>query len=224
MALRKRQKKKTTKKAKKARKSIRIGRRRNSAPEVVIRRNAAPRARKSDKSDERIPLKERVQDMDGSHVAAGIGAGALGNILGVLVVGQGWLGPKLTAGLLLGGGAAATAAGYYWEADHLMAAGAGLAAAGTFSLTNQYAVNAYETLEARAREKQAKREKEANQKRLAETKAVIQAATKKAARNASPHLVIVPSEPDDDFDDVGDDDDSDTDIEIVDADYELATA
>ena len=85
-------------------------------------------------------MTERMQDMGGTHVAAGLAAGTLGNALGVMLVGLGWVGPKTTAGVLMGTGAATTAAGYYWEADHVMTAGAGLTAAGTFSLVNQYAV------------------------------------------------------------------------------------
>lgn len=70
--------------------------------------------------------------MGSSHVAAGIGAGTLANAVGVLLVGKGWVGPKLTSALLMGAGAATAAAGWYWDMDHMLAAGTGVAAAGTF--------------------------------------------------------------------------------------------
>lgn len=139
-------------------------------PKMIIRRNAAPRSAPVEPESERTPITERLQDMGSTHVAASIGAGVAGNALGVLAVGQGWIGPKLTASLIMGGGVATTAAGYYWEADHMMAAGAGLTAAGTFSLVNQYAVDAYEATERRAQEKREKREFE---KRRADARTLL---------------------------------------------------
>lgn len=183
------------------------------------RRNAAPKRRQEPKSEpatetepERMPFGERVQEMDGSHVAVGVGAGALGNMLGVLVVGRGWIGPKTTAGLLLGGGALASTAGYFWDSDHLMAAGAGLATAGTFSLANQYAIDAYEAVEERAKKKHDERERKDLQKRLAEARVIVEAESK-AKRNSQPRLVVIDqsghqSEIDDDTDDADLDDDN----------------
>ena len=78
---------------------------RNAAPA-----RAAPRSAPTEEEPERTALTTRVDDMGASHVGAGIGAGVLGNAVSVLLVGQGWVGPKLTAGLLVGTGAAATAA------------------------------------------------------------------------------------------------------------------
>lgn len=167
--------------------------RRNAAP-TVPRRNAAPRRQPASPApearDERTPMKERLQSMDGSHAAAGLAAGAIGNTIGVLLVGQGWASPKATAGVLIGTGGAATAAGYWWEADHLMAAGAGLATAGTFSLANQYAVDAYESLEKRARDKKEALEKEQREKLLTEAEARAEA-KQATQRNGAPRLTIV---------------------------------
>ena len=72
------------------------------AKKMIIRRNAAPaRARPAPVAEEpeRTALSERIESMDGSHVAAGLGIGALANVLGVITVGRGWIGPKTTAGL-----------------------------------------------------------------------------------------------------------------------------
>ena len=174
---------------------------RRNAASAETRRNAAPkrqsgsRSSNSSKDDEsRRAMTERVQDMGGSHVAAGLAAGTLGNVLGVMVVGLGWVGPKTTAGVLMGTGVATTAAGYYLEADHVMTAGAGLTAAGTFSLVNQYAVGAYEALEKKAKDKKEARENEERKKRMSEAQ---QAALKLKQRNAgyehdnAPYLHIV---------------------------------
>ena len=136
-------------------------------PVMVIRRNAAPRpaiARKA--RSERKAMAKRMQSMDASHVAVGVGAGAVGSIAGVVVVGQGWLSPKATAGVITGTGVATTTAGYLMESDHVMVAGAGLTAAGVFSLANQYAIEAYEGMEKRAEDKK----EEAKAKELAEGK------------------------------------------------------
>ena len=173
---------------------------RNAAPPAP-RRNAAPKRQsapnvKEAEEDTRAPMKDRLQNMDGSHVAAGLAAGAIGNTIGVLLVGQGWASPKATAGVLIGTGGAATAAGYWWEADHLMAAGAGLATAGTFSLANQYAVDAYESLEQKAKDKKEAREKEQLQKLLAETRS----GGKEAQRNGAPRLTIVNTDDQPDYD------------------------
>lgn len=156
---------------------------REPPPKMLIRRNAAPIRSKSSstKNDEpsRTSMGERFDGMGGSHVAAGIGAGALGNICGIVAVGQGWVGPKITAGLLMGTGVAATAAGWYWEMDHMMAAGAGLTTAGAFSMTNQIAVDTYEAMEKKAEERQQKGKKEADakerEKRLADARALLAA-------------------------------------------------
>jgi hypothetical protein len=189
---------------------------------MVIRRNAAPRAPEPEPEPEatepkRKAMRERVKSMGGSHVAAGIGAGALGNVLGVIAVGQGWLGPKTTAGILMGTGAAATTAGYVWSMDHVMAAGAGLTAAGTFSLVNQAAIYAYEADERKAKEKADKKAKEEAeveklkkiadaQRQLAEAQKVLQgqqqaAEQRQGLRNGPQRLTIVEAEQDEDDDD-----------------------
>ncbi len=136
----------------------------------------------------------RVDDMSGSHVASGIGAGTLANAVGVLMVGKGWIGPKLTAGLLMGTGVATAAAGWYWEMDHMMAAGAGVATAGTFSMTNQLAVDAYMAMEERAAEKRkkaaAEEESKEREKRLADARALLAEEKKKQQRNGRRIVVL----------------------------------
>lgn len=192
--------------------------RRNAAanPALTVQtRNAATVA--AEPESERTPIQERVQEMGGVHVAAGVGAGALGNMLGVLAVGKGWLGPKTTASILVGSGAAAATAGYFWESDHLMAAGAGLAAAGTFSLSNQYAIDAYESVEERAKEKREERERKDMQKRLAEARLLIEAEKKEQIRrNGARHVVVLDAQ----GNEIGDGDDDDHgDDEFEDDDY-----
>ena len=228
-----RQKQKTKKKGAKSTKMVQ---RRKPPPEVIVyrtrkkRRNAAPAAPaasppkirnaqatteaevpdQDQPESERPTIKERVEEMDGSHVAVGVGAGALGNMLGVLVVGKGWVGPKTAAGLLVGTGALTTAAGYLWEADHVMVAGAGLATAGTFSLANQYAIDAYESLELRAKKKRQEQEQKELQKRLAEARVIVEADRKQqAVRNAGPRLMVVDVRGDAHSDDNGDHGESD---------------
>ena len=165
------------------------------APRMIIRRNAAPvRRTRDDEAAERRPLTTRIDEMGGSHVAAGVGFGALGNVMGVVAVGQGWIGPKTTAATLMGVGTAATAAGWYTERDHLMAAGIGLTAAGAFSISNQLAVDAYEAMEKRAEEKRAKKEaaraEEERAKRLAEARALLEKEEKEKPRNARRVVVV----------------------------------
>lgn len=150
---------------------------RRAPPRMVLRRNLAPAAPLRAPMAVSVPttstkpatpggalssqlssIRARVGGMGESHVVSGLGAGALGNALGLLVVGQGWLGPKTYAAIVMGTGAAATTAGYKWESDHLMAAGAGLAVAGTFSLANAYALQGLEAGEKLVAEKQAKQQ------------------------------------------------------------------
>ncbi|MCG8419455.1 MAG: hypothetical protein MJE77_16110 [Proteobacteria bacterium] len=176
-------------------KSTANAKRNKSPPKFTIRRNADSADSSTDDQNQTRPsMGERLQELDGAHVGSGVAAGAVGNALGVLVVGLGWLGPKVTAGLLLGTGATATTAGYFLERNHLMAAGTGLAAAGTFSLINQYAVDAYEALDDRDRRKKEEREQEEHRKRLAAARQVSRQANQ---RNA--HLRIV--DPGDEFED-----------------------
>ena len=66
-----------------------------------------------------------------------------------------------------------TAAGWYWERDHMMAAGVGMATAGAFSIANQVAIDTYEAMEKRAEERRAKQEAEQEAKRLAEARALL---------------------------------------------------
>jgi hypothetical protein len=182
-------------------------------PKMIIRRNAAlsrpeassiPRnaalSRRAASSAERAPLTRRIEGMEASHVAAGALGGTLGSVVGVVSVGKGWIGPKKTAGILMGAGAAATAAGWYWDADHLMAAGVGMTAAGTFSLANQFSVDLYEAMEKRAEEKQERKEKEQadqdRERRLAEARAMIEAEAKAKQQNMrnGRRIVVVDAE------------------------------
>ena len=170
---------------------------RASPARTVIRRNAAPAT--VDVSDEvadtaeRTALTAHIDEMGGSHMAAGIGAGAVGNAASILMVGQGLIGPKWAATLLMGTGAAATAAGWYWEMDHLMAAGIGITASGAFSVANQLAVEAHDAIEKRAEEKRARRDAEASDKaraqRLAEARALLEA-EKNKTRNAARFVIL----------------------------------
>jgi hypothetical protein len=165
-------------------------------PKMIIRRNAAlSRPIASSMETQRAPLTRRVEGMDGSHVTAGAVAGALGTVAGVVVAGQGWIGPKVTAGILMGAGAATTAAGWYWDADHLMVAGVGITAAGTLSLTNQFAVDAYEAMEKRAEEKREKKgqeQAEQDQKRRnAEARAIIETEAQRQQMRNSRRIVVV---------------------------------
>lgn len=163
-------------------------RRRNAAPvpatQPVVSTNA---------EDERRAFTERMDEMGGSHVGACVAAGALGNALGVVVVGQGWIPPKLIATLMIGAGAVTTGAGWYWDMDHMMAAGAGVTAAGAFSMANQVAVDTYEAMEKRAEEKRTERAaKQAaadEAKRLAEARALLEAENNKT-RNCRRFVVV----------------------------------
>ena len=172
---------------------------------IILRRNAssmrtrdvrAPaREPKTERAEgERAPLTERIDNMGGSHVTASIGAGMAGSALAVAAVGKGWVGPKTSAGILMGAGAVGMVAGWWLESDHLMTAGAGLAAAGTFSVANQVSVEAYDALEKRAAEKRAKNEAEEEdeeqEKRLAEARALIEKEGKKKQRNARRIVIL----------------------------------
>lgn len=160
--------------------------RRKAPPEVKIRNNARPSPTKDEQSEkERRKLSERMREMDASHALIATAAGTIGNALSVLLVGLGWASPKATAGVLMGTGAATAAAGYYWEADHAMVAGAGLTTAGTWSLAQQYAVDAYEAIENRLEDKKAKDD----QKQLAG--ASDQKPESAKPRNAAPRLIVV---------------------------------
>lgn len=172
---------------------------------VIVRRNASPmrtrdvratrqEPKRAQAEGERTPLTERIDSMGGSHVTASIGAGMAGSALAVAAVGKGWVGPKTGAGILMGAGAVGMVAGWWLEWDHLMTAGAGLAAAGTFSVANQVSVEAYDALEKRAAEKRAEKEAEEEekeqQKRLAEARAVIEEDAKKKQRNARRIVIL----------------------------------
>lgn len=184
----------------KAKNKAETGKRKGEPPvKMIIRRNAAPKRARAPSDDqeerERKALTERMDEMGGSHVAAGVGAGAIGNVLGVIAVGKGWVSPKWTAGLLMGSGAATMAAGWYWEWDHVMAVGAGMTTAGAFSITNQLAVDAYEAMETKAAEKRKKREEEEAEKerlkRLADARELLEAeAEKKKTRNARRIVIL----------------------------------
>lgn len=126
-------------------------------PKIIIRNARAAVADDFVDEDEQT-MGERFDGMGGSHVAAMFGAGTAATALGVTMVGQGWIGPKLTAGLLTGSGLLASLAGYYWDSDHVMAAGVGMTTAGGFSLANQFAVDAYEAIERKAAEKRQEKE------------------------------------------------------------------
>lgn len=169
---------------------------------VILRRNAAPtraRSRPKDEPDEeeneRRPLTERMEDMGPSHVVAAVAGGSLANVAGVVATAQGWIGPKWAAGSLMGGGLTTAAAGWYWDSDHAMATGAGIAAAGAFSIVNQLAVDAYEAMEKKAQEKRARKkveeEKKEREQRLAEARTLLdEEAKKKGTRNARRIVVL----------------------------------
>lgn len=167
-------------------------RRRNAAPVPATTRPVVD-AVDTSAEDERRAFTERMDEMGGSHMGACVAAGALGNALGVVMVGQGWIPPKLIATLMIGAGAATTGAGWYWDMDHMMAAGAGVTAAGAFSMANQVAVDAYEAMEKRADEKRAEREaKQAaadEAKRLAEARALLEA-EKNRTRNGRRFVLV----------------------------------
>jgi len=135
----------------------------------------------------RRTLSERVAGMGASHVVAAVGSGTAFTALSVTAVGQGWIGGKTSAGIMMGVGTATAAVGVYGEHDHLMMAGAGVAAAGAVSMANQLAVDGYEAVEKRAAERKAKKqaEKEAQEaaEKLAEARALVEAEDKKR-RNA----------------------------------------
>ena len=90
---------------------------------------------------------EQTHTIEPAHVAAGIGAGIVSRALGVLAVGKGWIGPKLTAGLMAGGGLAAIGAGLASQSVWMTAAGAGLAASGILSFVTQAAIGLYEAID-----------------------------------------------------------------------------
>ena len=128
-------------------------------------------------------MAERIDNMGTSHVVAAATAGAISSALAVAAVGQGWVGPKTSAGILLGAGAATTAYGWHAEHDHVMMAGAGVTAAGAVSLANQLAIDGYESIQKRAAKKKAekKAEDEAKDKaeRLADARALLAEEEKK---------------------------------------------
>ncbi|MCG8422062.1 MAG: hypothetical protein MJE77_29415 [Proteobacteria bacterium] len=182
-------------------KSTANAKRNKPPPKVTIRRNAASAGSSSDDEGESRPsIRERLQEMGGTHAAAGAAAGTVGTMLGVFVAGMGWIKPKNTAGILLGTGAATTTAGYLLNRNHLMAAGTGLAAAGTYSLINQYSVDAYEALEEKDKKKTEEREKAEKQKLLAAAREAAKHANQRNASEAVQHLRIVDA--DDEFEDV----------------------
>lgn len=159
---------------------------------MIIRRNAPPKPPAA-------PPEEptRLERMDGWHVASGAAGAVLGQTAGVVMVGQGWLGPKLTSSLILGAGLSVAAAGYYWEIDHLMSGGAGMATAGALALTNHLAVESYLRLEERADKKRLAKEAEAEaeeaRKRLIEARALLESEEerkKKKPRNARRIVVL----------------------------------
>jgi hypothetical protein len=132
-----------------------------SPPKIIIRN--APTVRNANPAGK--GAEEEPQGIRGSHVVAGVGAGAVATTLGVAVVGKGWIGPKWTAGILVGTGALTAGAGYMLEAEHLMAAGVGVASTGVLQLANQVTVDMFEAserkeAEERARERRAQRARE----------------------------------------------------------------
>ena len=159
---------------------------------------------------ERTPLTERIDNMDASHVAVGVGAGFVGTALGVLASGKGWARPKVVSGVLMATGATTTAAGWHWEMDRMMCAGVGLTAAGAFSLSTQLAVDGYKSMEKRAAKRKAEKKAENAEKdrlkKLADARALL-AAEEKKRRNAK-YIDIVTPDFDDDIDEINDLDDS----------------
>ena len=82
--------------------------------------------------------------MGTSHAAVGFGAGLLGNVLGIVAVGRGWVGPRLAAGLMVGGGGLVALAGHAAGSGYLTASGIGIATAGAYSAVTQLAIAMYE--------------------------------------------------------------------------------
>ena len=168
---------------------------------MIIRRNASPPkpvevlpAPAEEEEDDEQTLAER---MGGWHVASGTAGAVLGQTMGVVVVGRGWLGPKLTSSLILGAGLSVAAAGYYWDVDHLLSGGTGMATAGALALTNHLAVESYLRLEERADKKREAKEIEAKaeeeRKRLVEAHALVESEEerkKKKQRNARRIVVL----------------------------------
>jgi hypothetical protein len=175
-------------------------------PKMIVHDNTSNRARRTTAAvpdpepaaDTGTSIAERVNDIGGTHVATGAGVGIIGQALAVVATGKGWIGPKVTAVTLLGTGGATTAAGLYFEKGHLTAAGVGLTAAGALSLTNQLAVDAYESIERRADEKRKKAEEERvageHAKKLDEARALLEA--EKKHRNARRIEIIEPDDGD----------------------------
>ena len=178
-------KKKTTKKRAPPTKAKAQTSTRASKPPMVMKRNDRAAQERQTRSvrtppeEVRTPLAERVQNMGATHVAACIGTGAAGNVLAMTSVVKGWAGPKASALALFGAGTAATAAGYYWEMDHMMAGGAGAMAAGAFSMANVLAYEAYGRMEEREKEEDAEEAKEEEEKELAKARKLIADAEKK---------------------------------------------
>ena len=182
-------------------------RRREAPPQLVIRNNSKPTraaalapapAEQSDDNDERAPILERIGDMGGTHLLAGIGGGVCGQAIALATVSNATLGPKTAAGVVMGAGGLTTGTGWYLDMDHVMAAGIGMTAAGTLALTNQLAADAYESIEKRAEDKRKKKDAEESDKRhakaLAEARALIEAEDKKH-RNARYIEIRDPSAP-----------------------------
>lgn len=80
---------------------------------------------------------------ESEHVVAGSGAGVLDRVLDAISVVKDWLGPHLSAGLMVGGGLALTGAGLAWQSSIATVAGIGLAAGGVYSLVTQAAIDVY---------------------------------------------------------------------------------
>lgn len=152
---------------------------------MVLRRNSTTLRTCSSSPDleERTPFAQRIENMDGSHVASAAAAGVLSSAAAVSAVAQGWLGPGACAAILMGTGAATAAYALYNEHDHLMMAGAGIASAGAFSMAHQLSVSGYEKIEKRNAEQKAKK---------AAAAAKAEAEKKKQTRNA--RLVILDSQ------------------------------
>ena len=202
-------KKSKNKAASKPDKARSVTKKREPPAKMIVRPTTAP-ARKSESpparaqdsaaeetDDKRTPFGERVANMGASHAATAAGAGVVSTAASVFIVGKGWASPKLTSGLVAGTGAAATAAGYHWESDHLMAAGVGMTAAGGILLSGQYAVDLYQGMEKRAADKRAKKEAEKESGKKGASDAKDRDKADKGRRNAR-RIVIASQEHDDD--------------------------
>lgn len=123
---------------------------RNAPPSTPAQRFAQMPSATSEPSDasERPGLGACVREN-----AVGVGVGAVATLIGGTVVYKGWLGPKLTAGIIAGSGIIAGIAGHYLESENLSSVGAGLGTFGTALLVASIAIEGNEYVAKKQAEK-----------------------------------------------------------------------